>query len=47
MFVNVDVCEIVFITSEKADYEFFAAIFIELLKFDVKCYCFGMDTYVW
>ena len=33
MFVNVDIREIVLITSESTDYEFSAAIFIELLKF--------------
>ena len=33
MFVNVDMCEITLITSESTDYEFSAAIFIELLKF--------------
>ena len=33
MFLNVDVCDIVLITSESTDYEFLADIFIELLKF--------------
>ena len=33
MFVNVDMCEFVLVTSESTDYEFFAAIFIDLLKF--------------
>ena len=33
MFVNVDMCEITLITSESTEYEFSAAIFIELLKF--------------
>ena len=33
MFVNVDMCETVLIKIESTDYEFFAAIFIELLKF--------------
>ena len=33
MFVNVGMCEITLITSESTDYEFSAAIFIELLKF--------------
>ena len=28
-----DICEIVLITSESLDYEFFEANFIELLKF--------------
>ena len=33
MHVNVGMCEIVIRTSESADYEFSAAIFIKLLKF--------------
>ena len=33
IFVNVDMCEIVLNTSEIIDYEFSAAIFIELLNF--------------
>ena len=33
MFVNVDIREIVLVTSESTDYEFSAAIFMELLKF--------------
>ena len=32
MFVNLNMCEIVFITSESTDYEFSAAIFTESLK---------------
>ena len=32
-FVEVDMCEIVLITSEGTGYEFSAAIFIDLLKF--------------
>ena len=32
MFVDVDMCKIVLIAGESADYEFSAAIFIELLK---------------
>ena len=35
VFVNLDMCEIVLITSEGIDYEFSAAIFIECL--DVRC----------
>ena len=37
MFVNLDISEIVIITSESTDYEFFTDIFIELLKFFLKC----------
>ena len=33
MFLNVDVSEIVLITSESADYQFSTDIFIEQLKF--------------
>ena len=33
MFVNVDMCKTVLIAGESTDYEFSAAIFIELLKF--------------
>ena len=33
MFVNVDMCEIVLITSKSTDYEFSTAILIDLLKF--------------
>ena len=33
MFVNIDIHEIVLITSKNTDYDFSAAIFIELLKF--------------
>ena len=33
MFVNVDVCEIVLITSKSTDYELSIAILIDLLKF--------------
>ena len=33
IFVNVDMCEIVLITNESTDYEFSAAIVVELLKF--------------
>ena len=33
MFVNVEISEIVLIKSESTDYEFSAAIFIELLEF--------------
>ena len=36
MFVNVDMREIALITSESTQYEFSAAIFIELLKFWYK-----------
>ena len=36
MFVNVDMREIALITSESTEYEFSAAIFIELLKFWYK-----------
>ena len=35
MFVNLDMCEIVLVTSESIDYEFSAAIFTECL--DVRC----------
>ena len=38
MFVNLDMCEIVLVTSESIDYEFSAAIFI-------ANYCFGMHAY--
>ena len=31
--MNVDMCEILLITSESTDYEFPGSIFIELLKF--------------
>ena len=33
MFVNVEMCKTVLIAGESTDYEFSAAIFIELLKF--------------
>ena len=33
MFVNVDMCKTVLTAGESTDYEFSAAIFIELLKF--------------
>ena len=33
MFATVEICEVVFITSESTDYEFSAAIFIKSLKF--------------
>ena len=36
MFVNMDMREIALITSESTEYEFSAAIFIELLKFWYK-----------
>ena len=32
VFMNVDMCEIVLITSEHTDYGFYAAIFMELFK---------------
>ena len=49
MFANVDMCEIVFNTSESTDYEFSAAIFIELLKFwsEVLTTVSGSMLYVW
>ena len=48
-FVNVDMCKTVLIAGESSDYEFSAAIFIELLKFfcEVLTIIFRMHAYVW
>ena len=44
-----DICEIVLITSESLNYEFFEANFIELLKLwcEVLIIHFGIHAYVW
>ena len=49
MFVDVDMCKTVLIAGESTDYEFTAAIFIELLKFfcEVVTIIFRMHAYVW
>ena len=49
MFVNMDIYEIVLITSKNTDYEFSAATFKELFKVLMWSanYCFGMHAYVW
>ena len=47
MFATVEICKVVFITSESTDYEFSADIWCEVVLMWSANYCFGMHAYIW